>query len=252
MYETLIVETTGPIVKITLNRPNTLNALNPMLLRELGDVLGEIAGNEAVNAVILTGAGRAFCAGVDIKSMDESGEESSAEGRTKLALKIIDTVENMTTPVIAAVNGFCLTGGLELAIACDIIVASETAKFGDTHAKWGLTPIWGGSQRLPRIVGAMKAKELVFTGDIISADEARKIGLANNVVAPEKLDEAVMEMAKKICDNSPYSVRAQKSLINKGLMMNLADGLKMAEVEAPGPTEDSEERLKRFTSKKKS
>lgn len=252
VVETLIVETLGPIVKITLNRPKALNALNPQLLRELGEVLGEISGDEDINAVILTGAGRAFSSGVDIKSMDESREESSAEGRTKLALKIIDTIESMNTPVIAAVNGYCLTGGLELAIACDIIVASETARFGDTHAKWGLTPIWGGSQRLPRIVGAMKAKELVFTGDIISADEAREIGLVNKVVAPEKLDEAAMEMAQKICDNSPYSVRAQKYLINKGLLMNLEDGLEMAENEAPGPTEDSEERLKRFTEKKKS
>jgi len=250
MFETLLVDSFGSITKITLNRPHALNALNPTLLRELGEVLGEIAGKDDVHVVILTGAGRAFSAGVDIKSMDESSKETSAEGRTILALKIIDTIENMKIPVIAAVNGYCLTGGLELAIACDIIVASDTAKFGDTHAKWGLTPIWGGSQRLPRIVGAMKAKELVFTGDIISADEAKEFGLVNKVVPSTKLDEAVMEMAEKICDNSPYSIRAQKFLINKGLRMNLEDGLKMAEKEAPGPTEDSEERLRRFTEKK--
>ena len=138
MYETIIVETSGQIAKITLNRPKALNALNPTLLRELGDALGEIAGNESINAVIITGAGRAFSAGVDIKGMDASSEESSAEGRTKLALKIIDTVENMNTPVIAAVNGYCLTGGLELAIACDII------KVRRYPCEMGIDPHLGG------------------------------------------------------------------------------------------------------------
>lgn len=251
MYETVILENAGGIAKVTLNRPQALNALSPQLLKELGDALERISNDDSVSVVILTGAGRAFSAGVDIKSMDESSEESSAEGRTKMALKVIDLIEQMNKPVIGAVNGYCLTGGLELAIACDIIVASENAKFGDTHAKWGLTPLWGGSQRLPRIVGAMKAKELVFTCDIISAKEAREIGLASKVVPAESLDAAVMEMAKKISQNSPYSVRAQKYLINKGLQMDLASGLKMAEKEAPGPTEDSEERLRAFAGKKK-
>jgi len=160
-------------------------------------------------------------------------------------------MENLDKPVIAAVNGYCLTGGLELVLACDMIVASENAKFGDTHAKWGLTPIWGGSQRLPRIVGAMKAKEMVFTCESLTAEEAKEIGLVNRVTSPETLYETVDRMAGKILENSRDSIKAQKYLINKGLKTDFASGLKMAEEEAPGPTSDSEERLKSFKAKKR-
>jgi len=249
VYSTIMVEKREGRAKIILNRPEVLNALSPQMLRELGDALEEIAGDDSIGVVVITGAGRAFSAGVDIKGIDETKVESSAAARTKLALRVIDHIEAMDKPVIAAVNGYCLTGGLELAIACDIIVASEEARFGDTHAKWGLTPIWGGSQRLPRIVGAMKAKEMVFTCELLTAEEAREVGLAGRVTSPEALQETVDRMAGKILENSRDSIKAQKHLINKGMKMDFGSGLKMAEKEAPGATPDSEARLRSFKDK---
>ncbi len=248
-YTTIIYEKKGGMARITLNRPQVLNAINPPLLIDLKAALQDAAEDESVGVVVLTGAGRAFSAGVDIKSMDESSQEYSAAARKKLALEVIAAIENLDKPVIAAVNGHCVTGALELATACDIIIASEKATFGDTHARWGLVPLWGGSQRLPRIVGAMKAKEMVFTCDRLTAGEAQQIGLVNKVVPAEKLDEAVLEMANKILANSRASIRIQKSLINRGLRMDYAAALKMAEAEATGPTEDAAARLQSFQGK---
>lgn len=251
MYETILLERTEGIAKITLNRPRAMNALNPALLRELADALAGLRGDDALDCLIITGAGRAFCAGVDIKSMDEGSAEGSAKTRTALARGIIDTIENLEAPVIAAVNGYCFTGGLELALACDIIVAAESAAFGDTHAKWGLTAIWGGSQRLPRVVGAMKAKELMFTCITISAEEAKEIGLVSRIFPDGTFADTVMAMARSIAANSRLANRAHKRLINRGMLMDLGSALKMAEEEAPGPTRDSEERLRAFKERKK-
>jgi enoyl-CoA hydratase len=251
MYETILVDKVDGITKITLNRPQAMNALNPALLRELGQALDGLRTDADLACVVITGTGRAFCAGVDIKSMDEGSEENSAKARTKLALKVIDAIETLEAPVIAAVNGYCFTGGIELALACDMIVASATAAFGDTHAKWGLTAIWGGTQRLPRVVGVMKAKELMFTCATISAQEAKEIGLVNRVVTAEELEATVMEMARSIAANSRLANRAHKRLINQGMLLDLGEALKMAEREAPGPTADSEERLRAFKERKK-
>jgi len=248
-YSTIIYEKKDKIARITLNRPQALNAISPQLLGELKAALNKITQDDEVEIVVLTGAGRAFSAGVDIKSMDESSPDSSAETRKRLALDVIEAIESLDKPVIAAVNGYCLTGALELATACDLIVASENATFGDTHARWGLIPMWGGSQRLPRLVGLMKAKEMVFTCDMINAKEAQQIGLVNKVVAPEQLDEAVQELVDKILANSQASIRIQKSLMNRGLKMDYGSALKMAEAEATGPTEDSQARLQSFKKK---
>lgn len=248
-YATIIYEKKDNIARITLNRPQVLNAISPQLLLELQDALQDIAKDDMVGVVVLTGAGRAFSAGVDIKGMNEPGQGNAAADRKRLALDVIEALENLDKPVIAAVNGYCLTGALELATACDLIIASENASFGDTHARWGLTPTWGGSQRLPRIVGPHKAKEMVFTCDMLTAAEAEQIGLVNKVVPPEKLDEAVEEMAGKILANSRASISIQKSLINRGLRMDYASALKMAEEESPGATGDAESRLQSFRDK---
>jgi enoyl-CoA hydratase/carnithine racemase len=248
-YSTIVYEKKDKVARITLNRPQVLNAISPQLLQELQAVLNDIANDETVAIVVLTGAGRAFSAGVDIKSMNEASPDSSTTARKRLALDVIEAIESLDKPVIAAVNGYCLTGALELATACDLIVASENAIFGDTHARWGLIPMWGGSQRLPRLVGPMKAKEMVFTCDTLTATEAQQIGLVNKVVAPEKLDEAVQELADKILANSQASIRIQKSLINRGLRMDYGSALRMAETEATGPTEDSKTRLQAFKKK---
>ncbi len=248
-YSTIIYEKKDRIAKITLNRPQVLNAISPQVLLELEEALKDIANDDTVGVVVLTGAGRAFSAGVDIKGMDESRQDSSAATRKRLALDVIEAIENLDKPVIAAINGYCLTGALELATACDLIVASENANFADTHARWGLLPTWGGSQRLPRLIGPLKAKELAFTCRMLTAKEAQEIGLVNRVVPPEKLDEAVQELANEILSNSPASIRIQKSLMNRGLRMDYASGLKMAESESTGPTEDAEARLQSFREK---
>ena len=245
-YSNIIYEKKDSIAKITLNRPQVLNAISPQLLGELEEALKDIANDDTIGVVVLTGSGRAFSAGVDIRSMNDSSQGDLVTTRKRLALDVIEAIENLDKPVIAAVNGYCLTGALELATACDLIVASENASFGDTHARWGLTPTWGGSQRLPRIIGAMKAKEMVFTCDMLTAKEAQQIGLVNKVVAPEKLDEAVEELANKILANSRASIRIQKSLMNRGLRLDYASGLKMAEDESPGVTSDSQARLQSF------
>ena len=143
------------------------------------------------------------------------------------------------------VNGYCLTGALEAFMACDVIIASETAIFGDTHAKWGLRPTWGGSQRLPRAIGAMKAKELAFTADMLSAQEAERIGLINKVVPADKLEEATKELAEKMLSNSRGSIAAYKYLIDQGMKADLATGLKL-EAEAIITIEDTQERLQSF------
>ena len=248
-YENITLEKKDGIARITLNRPQVLNAISPQLLLELETALKDTASDDSVGVVVLTGSGRAFSAGVDIKGMNEASPDSSVATRKRLALDVIETIENLDKPVIAAVNGYCLTGGLELATACDIIIASENAAFGDTHARWGLTPTWGGSQRLPRLIGAMKAKEMVFVCDMLNATEAQQIGLVNKVAAPEKLDEVVQEMANKILANSRASIGIQKSLMNRGLRLDYASGLKMAEAESPGATADSQSRLQSFRDK---
>ncbi len=248
-YSTIIYEKKDGIAKITLNRPEALNAISPQVLMDLEQALKDIAGDDTVGVVVLTGAGRAFSAGVDIKGMNTDAQGDIVTTRKRLALDVIEALENSDKPVIAAVNGYCLTGALELATACDLIVASESASFGDTHARWGLTPTWGGSQRLPRLIGAMKAKEMVFTCDMLTATEAQQIGLVNKVVPAEKLDEAVQELAGKILANSRASIRIQKSLMNRGLKLDYASGLKMAEEESPGATSDSQTRLQSFRDK---
>ncbi len=245
-YQTVILDKTDGVARITLNRPHVLNAISAGLLNDLKTALGEADDDDSIGVVVITGAGRAFSAGVDIKTRDPETGQAVSPSR-ELALEVIDTIENLAKPVIAAVNGHCLTGALELATACDIIVASERAVFGDTHGRWGLTPTWGGSQRLPRLIGALKAKELFFTGDILSAAEAERIGLVNRVVPDETLVEAVSEMTARILTNSRETIRIEKSLVNRGLKMDYAEGLALERQESPGNTVGSAERMRSFT-----
>lgn len=245
-YQTVLLDKEDGVARITLNRPQVLNAISAGLLDDLKAALDEADDDDSIGVVVITGAGRAFSAGVDIKTRDpETGQPVSPSNEQ--ALEVIDFIEKMGKPVIAAVNGHCLTGALELATACDIIVASDRAVFGDTHGRWGLTPTWGGSQRLPRLIGALKAKEMFFTGDILSAAEAERIGLINRVVPDETLQEAVREMADKILANSRETIRIEKSLVNRGRKMDYADGLALERRESPGRTDDAAARLQSFT-----
>jgi enoyl-CoA hydratase/carnithine racemase len=242
-YENLIVERDGKVVWISLNRPQVLNALTPELFVELRDVLAEVDEDADVGVVVITGAGRAFSAGVDLKSVQaraQGGPDLTVEARAALA-----AIEGLDKPVIAMVNGHCLTGGLELALACDMIVASENAVFGDTHARWGLRPVWGGSWRLPRQVGIMKAKELSFTAQMIPAAEAERIGLVNKVVPIDELKQTVADLAQKLLANSAGSIGAIKRLMNRGLSLDLAGSMRL-EIEMPHQVKDQGDRLQTF------
>jgi enoyl-CoA hydratase/carnithine racemase len=244
-YNKIILEKKDRIAKITLNRPDALNALDEELLTELIAAIDDIENDDSINVVILTGAGRAFSAGRDLKGILE-GKEWPAGARYK-------ALEELSKPVIAAVNGYCFTGSFELAMCADIIIASENAVFGDTHARFGIIPGGGQTQRLPRQIGAKKAKELLFTCDTISAVEAEQLGIVNKVVPPEKLEEAAMEMAGKILKNVPEALRTIKSLVNNGMKTDLETGLKMEAETHKGPispTAEGRERIAAYLKKK--
>ncbi|MCK4267016.1 MAG: short-chain-enoyl-CoA hydratase [Thermoplasmata archaeon] len=250
-YENLIVEIEGDIGIITINRPKALNALNSETLHELGCAASEMECNEQVKVVILTGAERAFVAGADISEMMPM---TTLEGRRhgQLGQNTFAAFENMPKPVIAAVNGFALGGGCELAMACDIRIASEKAKFGQPEVKLGVTPGFGGTQRLPRLVGRAKAKELIFTGDIINAAEAHRIGLVNRVAPPESLMDAAKELAALIAKNGQLAISLAKRAIDQGIEVDLKSGCAM-EAEIFGlcfSTEDQKEGMKAFIEKR--
>ncbi len=224
--ENIIYQVEDGICKITLNRPKVLNALNLDLLTELKAGIEKAAGDPAVALIILTGAGRAFSAGVDISGTPENVIKEKPI-RFALARAIIDEIQHAPKVVIAMVNGHCLTGALEIALSCDLIIASTEAKFGDTHARWGLTPAWGMSQRLPLAVGLLKAREMSFTAEIINAERAGQIGLVNAVVEPDKLEEEVKILADKIMANNKKSIAVLKQLYNQGQMDTVEKGMQM-------------------------
>ncbi len=228
-YECLIYEKAAGIAKITINRPQVLNAINLATLHELKAALEQAGSDREARVVVLTGAGRAFSAGVDLVEMNERLARQGTVG-TKLdepARDVTRTIQALPKVVIAMVNGYCLTGALEIALSCDLIVASEEARLGDTHAKWGVVPTWGMSQRLPRLLGVLKAKELSFTARMITGREAASLGLVNLAVPAERLETAVQELAQEIMANSPDTVAAIKSLYNRGLMDTLEGGLSL-------------------------
>jgi len=216
----IVLEKEEGIAKITFNRPDALNALNNQTRLEFRNAMSEVENDNDIKVLIITGAGRAFIAGSDIKEL-KSTTPLEAHNITRLG----QIIENLEKPVIAAVNGFALGGGCEIAMACDILIASEKAKFGQPEVNIGVIPGGGGTQRLQRVVGVYKAKELIFTGDIIDAKEAERIGLVNKVVAPEELETVVKELAKKIAAKSSAAIRLAKAAINRGMQTNLETGL---------------------------
>lgn len=228
-YTDIIIESAGQVTTILLNRPQALNALSPNLIHELKNALQKIAVDTNCKVLIVKGAGRAFSAGVDLKAMNESliGGQFTADQIIKDGNEIARLLRNMPQPAIAQVHGHCYTGATELMLFFDLIVASEDAKIGDTHAKWGIMPTWGMTQRLPRLVGVMKAKELSFTCKPITGKEAERIGLVNRAVALEELDTAVLELANDILQNSAQTIAAMKKLYNDGMDTTLAEGLQI-------------------------
>ena len=224
-YENIIYQVEEGIATITFNRPKALNALNPALLEEFSEALDEIAADENIRVLVLTGSGdKSFVAGADITEL-ATYNSLTAKNFAQTGHAIIAKLQQLPIAVIAAVNGFALGGGTEIAIACDFIYASDNAKFGQPEINLGLIPGFGGTQRLPRLIGSNMTKELVFTGKMISAAEAQAIGLANKVVPQEQLMEDVMKVAKEIASKGKASLRAAKQAINNGLNTDLATGI---------------------------
>ncbi len=224
-YNNVLYQTDNGIGMITLNRPKALNALNSELLTELNGLLDEIAQDDSVKVVIITGSGdKAFVAGADIAEMQNI---SPLEGRAfgKFGQAIFNKLENIPQPVIAAVNGFALGGGCELAMACDIRIASDKAKFGQPEVGLGIVPGFGGTQRLPRLIGKGRAKELLYTADMINAEEAYRIGLVNRIVAAEKLLSTAKELAEKIMARAQAAVQLCKAAVNTGMDTDLESGI---------------------------
>ncbi|GAA0717614.1 short-chain-enoyl-CoA hydratase [Clostridium malenominatum] len=250
-FKNILVEKEGNVAIMTINRPASLNALNSETLKELDIAIDVLAEDEEVLAVILTGAGKAFVAGADITEMKDLNVN---QGRKfgLLGNKVFRKLEIMEKPVIVAVNGFALGGGCEISMACDIRLASAKAKFGQPEVGLGITPGFGGTQRLPRLVGASMAKQLIFTGEIIGAEEALRIGLVNKVVEPEKLMEEAKEMAKKIANNAPIAVKLCKAAINRGVQCDIDTAISY-EAEVFGEcfsTEDQKEGMTAFVEKR--
>jgi len=224
-FKTLLFEKKGKIGLITINRPQVLNALNSEVLEELDSLLDQISGDESIYVVILTGAGeKSFVAGADIAQM-RSFTPQQARYFAKLGQKVLSKIERIPQPVIAAVNGFALGGGCELAMACDFRIASTKAKFGQPEVGLGVTAGFGGTQRLPRLVGKGMAAELLYTGDMIDAQEALRIGLVNKVVEPEKLLNTALELGEKITSRGKLAVFYSKAALNEGLNMDLERAL---------------------------
>lgn len=251
MFNNFILEKENNIATIKINRAKVLNALNSETLKEFEIILDEISNDKTIYSVILTGEGKAFVAGADITEMKEL---SPMEGRKfgQLGNKIFRKLELLNKPVIAAINGFALGGGCELAMACDIRIASSKAKFGQPEVGLGITPGFGGTQRLARLVGLGMAKQLIFTGEIINADEALRIGLVNKVVEPEELLNVAKKMAETICSNAPIAIALSKEAISRGLQSDIDTALAY-EAEAFGlcfSTEDQKEGMNAFVEKR--
>ena len=248
-YETLIFEKKDNIRIITLNRPERLNAMNFQIAVDLESVIAEIEEDEQARAVILTGAGRAFSAGGDIKDMADPEAKNPPLGR----YIFFNKVEDVSKPVIAAINGICIGGGLEIALCCDFRITSDAAKFGQAEVKLGIMPGGGGTARLPRLIGPGRAKEFLYFGDFIDAQEAYRIGLVNKVVPPEGLMDEAMKWARELAERPPLSLKMIKDCVNIGMQMDLLSAIdyeaKCAKMLFT--TEDSVEGTTAFVEKRK-
>jgi enoyl-CoA hydratase/carnithine racemase len=223
--QNVLYEKKGPIAYVTINRPKVLNALNKQTIIELNEAFEDARGDSSVRAAILTGAGdKAFAAGADISEL-ASKTAVEAEEDTRFGQGVTNLIENLGKPVAAAVNGFALGGGCELAMACTFRIAAESAKFGQPEVKLGVMPGYGGSQRLPRLVGKGRATQIILSGEIIAAQEAHRIGLVNEVVPNANLIARAEEILNQIIANAPLAVRYSLEAVNKGLETSLAEGL---------------------------
>jgi len=220
-YESIIFEKEDNIAIITFNRPEARNAVNNQVRAEFTAAIAEVEADDDIKVLILTGSGKAFSAGVDIKEFSKTTPYHAHN-----LFRLGERVEKLPKPVIAAVNGFSLGGGNEIALACDIIIASEKAKFGQPELNIGIIPGGGATQRLPRMIGVCRAKELIFTSDVITAEEAFNLGMINRVVPEDQLMPTAKEIAKKIATKSPAALKLAKQAINYAMQTSLESGLK--------------------------
>ena len=222
----LLVDRDAPIAVVTLNRPEQMNALNAELRIAIGAIFAELEADPDIRAIVLTGAGRAFCAGMDLKEIG-----GGTEGQTGFDLSVAgqddmrNNISNFSGPVIAAVNGAAATAGFELALACDMIFVAQAAKFLDTHARVGIVPGWGLSQRLPRLIGINRAKEISLSGNALSAERAYEWGLANRICPPETLLDEARALATDICSCVPGVMEQVKTMIDTGYSMHFDDAM---------------------------
>jgi len=225
-YQHLLLSVQDRIATLTVNRPDKLNALNAALIGELGTAIDELQSRDDVAGIILTGAGRAFVAGADIS---ELVNQSAVDGKrlARRGQEIFRRFELSAKPTLAAVNGFALGGGCELAMSCQLRIASEAAKFGQPEVKLGLIPGYGGTQRLPRLVGRGRALQLILTGEMIDAQEAYRIGLVNRVVAADQLIPAATAIIQQMLTNAPLALAACIDMVDRGLEMPLDDALSL-------------------------
>lgn len=225
-FKNIIYSKDKGTAKITINRPEARNALNQATRGEIKQVVEDLNKDKSIRVVIITGAGeKAFVAGADITEFKGATPMIMEERASTTGQQLFTDIENLPMPVIAMINGFCLGGGCELAMSCDIRIASENAKFGQPEINVGIIPGAGGTQRLPRLIGWGRAKELIYTGKIIDAAEAERIGLVNKVVPQDKLEETVNELAEAIASKSPVIMKIAKKTINRGMYSDLASGL---------------------------
>lgn len=229
------------LATLTLNRPDKLNALTPSLFVALRKHCDAIATDESVRCVVLLGAGRSFCAGHDLTSI-ATGERAPSR---HFEPETVDALDTLPQPTIARIHGHCYTGGLELALACDLLIAGESARLGDTHGQWGLVPIWGMSVRLPERVGMSTAKEMMFTSRRIDGSTAAEIGLVDRVVPDDELDATVADLAGEIARNSPGTNRRVKRLLDDGANRPRSNALLHERSLPYGTPEDMQERMSR-------
>ena len=225
-YKIINVDSSEQIATLTINRPEALNALNSLFFKELDLRLDEISSREDIQIVVITGEGKAFVAGADITEMARMNPEQAKEF-SRVGQAAFRKLELLEKPVIAAVNGFALGGGCELALACDIRIASSKAKFGQPEVNLGLIPGYAGTQRLPRLIGLGNALFLLFSGDTITAEQARQMGLVQQVVEPESLMPTVRELAAKIASKGPRAIKLVKQVARKGLLMDFESGCQL-------------------------
>lgn len=255
-YQDIIVEKKGAVAWITLNKPHVLNALGWQTFEDILAALDDFEKDPAIMVVVIKGANDTFCAGVDLKEHAQrvaTGDLSLKAAFSALADKAYNGLENFPKVTIAMVKGVCMAGGIEIAEVCDFIFADEQCQIGDGHMRTGIVPNAGASIRMPRNIGMRKAKELLYTGDLISGQEAERIGLINKAVAADKLEQAVEEFIARLVDKPPLALQAMKMLVNRGLGCTVEAGLMLERntVNYLQSTEDFKESMAAFTEKRK-